>query len=130
MKRKKPLLPKKALERKGQLRSNSGLKTNKPLASRSALKPRSAKTQQAYKERREFVASFLSKFPVCQVSWDLGCQQQSVDVHEKLFRSHGGEIVGDDPDQFLATCRYCHTKIHDNPQEAHNRGFRIWSWEK
>jgi len=130
MKRKKPLLPKKSLERKGSLRRGAGLTTNKPLVSKTRIKPRSQKTQQAYEERRPFVAKFIKENPVCQINWDAECQGASVDVHEIMFRSHGGEIVGDNPNQFLAACRYCHGMIHDNPQEAHERGFRKWSWEK
>jgi hypothetical protein len=130
MQRKKPLTTKKPLRGGGQLRTKKGLTQSTPLVAKKRLKPRSDKMQRAYEERRPFVKDFLEKKPYCEVQWDSNCQGASVDVHETMFRSHGGAIVGDDPTQFVATCRYCHGMIHDNPEEAHKRGFRKWSWEK
>ena len=118
------------LERKTPLTQRTALARGKGLVARSALKaktglkPQSKKTGEAYVGRRVFVAEFLKKYPWCQVQWDLGCWGKSVDVHERLFRSHGGHIVGEDDGHFIATCRYCHSMIHDNPREAKARGFR------
>jgi hypothetical protein len=128
--KKTPLTTKKPLRGGGLLRSRKPLQQRKALSSKTRLKPRSKKMEDAYVERREFVKKFLTDNPYCQVRWDFNCQITSIDVHETMFRSHGGEIVGDDPTQFIATCRYCHGMIHDNPLEAHEKGFRKWSWEK
>jgi len=130
MKRKTPLTTKKPLRGGGSLRSKKPLQQRTPLASKTRLKARSKKTERAYDERRKFVEKFLADNPYCQVRWDVHCQGLSVDVHETMFRSHGGEIVGNDSTQFVATCRYCHGMIHDNPNEAHDRRFRKWSWEQ
>jgi hypothetical protein len=130
LKRKKPLVSRKGLERGVFLRVNAPIKKKTRLTAKKLLSPRSKKTKEIYKKRFVFVASFLEKNPRCQAQWDDFCSGKSVDVHEVLPRGVGGAIVSEDLEQFMAVCRYCHTMITDNPAEAHRRGFRKWSWEK
>jgi len=126
--RRKPLKANSELK-KTALKATSSLKAKKGLSATKSLKPRSKKMKDIYKQRSVFVAEFLSKHPQCQAYWDDNCFGRSVDVHEILPRSAGGKIVSDDLSNFMAVCRYCHTQITVNPEEAHRRGFRKWSWE-
>jgi hypothetical protein len=97
---------------------------------RKKLAFRSKKMAKLYVERRTFVAELLAARPECQAKWDAKCTRQSVDVHEILPRSQGGKIVDADLSNFLAVCRYCHDMIETHPHQAHERGFRKWSWEE
>jgi hypothetical protein len=125
-----PLQRKTALTSSTPLRSKAPLKAKRGLTTRQRLRPRSKKMEEIYKERRPFVERFLSENPKCQVHWDENCFEWSKDVHEIKPRSAGGKIVGGDDKEYLAVCRYCHTMIDLHPQEAHDRGYRKWSWEE
>lgn len=119
------------LNRKKELKARKPLESKAaPLSLRKPLKARSKKMENLYKDRREFVAKFLSERPVCEANWDDKCAGQSVDVHEVVPRGVGGKIVSEDLTQFMAVCRYCHIMITTEPAEAHRRGFRKWSWEQ
>jgi len=85
--------------------------------------------QKIYVERRKLVDRLLNERPICEARWDAGCNRAAVDVHEIKRRSGGGKIVGGDDSDYLCVCRYCHNQIECNPQIAHDRGFRLWSWE-
>lgn len=87
------------------------------------------KTQRMYVERRKLVAELLRDTPTCEARWDDGCTRRTVDVHEILPRSQGGKIIGGERHEYLVVCRHCHDMIETNPQAAHDRGFRRWSWE-
>jgi hypothetical protein len=50
----------------------------------------------------------LSANPEC-----VSCSQPATDIHHWLPRGRGGKL--NDPTNFLAVCRTCHIKIHDNP---------------
>ena len=82
-----------------------------------------------YVSRRALVAAILDSRRLCEARWDENCQTVSMDVHEILPRSQGGRIVGGEAEEYLAVCRLCHDQIETHPQEAHDRGFRRWSWE-
>lgn len=130
MERRKKLTTRKALQSKTPLKQRSTLKAQKGLKATKSLQPRSSKMKEIYKARSAFVKEFLSLHPICQAKWDDNCYIKAVDVHEILPRSAGGKIVDSDWSNFMAVCRYCHTLITDNPEEAHQRGLRKWSWEK
>jgi len=128
--RRKPLKTSKGLKRGTPLKINKGLKSKTGLTANKSLSPRSLKMKKIYIERRKLRTQFLEKFPVCEAHWDNNCAIVSVDVHEILPRGVGGKIIDDDWSNFMAVCRYCHTMITDNPEEAHKRGLRKWSWEE
>jgi hypothetical protein len=116
---------------------NSTLKRGKPLQAKNPWRPvrkplahRSKKMTKIYKTRRILVQDLLDQRPLCEVRWNQQCQRVSVDVHEILPRSQGGNIIGGDANEYLTTCRWCHDQIDRYPQEAHDRGFRMWSWER
>lgn len=83
-----------------------------------------------YVERRALVEELLNQRSICEAKWDDSCTRIAVDVHEILPRSQGGRIVGGDPSEYLCVCRWCHDQIETHPEEAHERGFRKWSWER
>lgn len=117
-------------------RRRSGLTRRTPLRpkapwrpDRKPLRARSTKTARMYVERRALVARLLDEQRVCEARWNDGCTIRTVDVHEILPRSQGGRIIGGDRSEYLVVCRHCHDMIETNPTEAHDRGFRRWSWE-
>lgn len=112
------------MKRSGPLNRTTGLTRT------TGLRHRSRKVARLYVDRRLFVAETLEARPRCEARWDDRCTGRSVDVHEILPRSQGGLIVGDDPSNYLAVCRWCHDQIETHPEEAHARGFRRWSWER
>jgi hypothetical protein len=58
---------------------------------------------------------FLLQHPLCEVCG----HRRSRDVHHRLGR---GECLLE-IDTFLAVCRSCHIRIHDNPQWAREHGY-------
>lgn len=65
-------------------------------------------------------------YAICEIQWDRGCTGRAVDGHEPLTRARGGSIL--DRQNVLLTCRYCHDKVHANPELALQRGFLRSSW--
>lgn len=129
MERRKALTSKKGLKAKTPLRTKTSLKAKTGLKATKSLQPRSSKMKEIYKTRSVFVKDFLEENQNCQAHWDDNCYNKSTDVHEILPRGVGGKIIGGDLSNYMAVCRYCHTMITDNPEEAHKRGLRKWSWE-
>lgn len=118
------------------LRRRSSLRRLTPLRARTPWRPerqplrrRSRRMETIYRERRTLVARILDERRICEARWDDRCQMASVDVHEILPRSQGGRIIGGADSEYLAVCRWCHDQIETHPAEAHERGFRRWSWE-
>jgi hypothetical protein len=107
-------------------RGSGGLSRSTPLARGSGLARRSAKTAKAYaggagaEGRRAFVARILGARPDCEANITGICTWRSVDVHEVLRRSAGGDIVDDG--NVKALCRPCHDWIHTHPREARRLG--------
>lgn len=99
---------------------------------RSPINHRSKKTEQVYKERRKIVARLLEERPLCEACAVLGNgpirvhQRQSVDIHEMVTRGRGGSIV--DEKNLLALCRFCHTKITDDPKMGEWHGLVLPSY--
>lgn len=112
------------------LQRKTPLKAKQPWnPERKPLRKRSKKMSAIYVERRRLVASILESRRICEAQWDERCTRISVDVHEILPRSQGGRIIGGEPNEYLSVCRWCHDQIETHPKEAHERGFRRWSWE-
>lgn len=123
------------LNRKTPLKATKGLKATKTLQtktkllSKTKLKFRSKRMEEIYVERKKLVSRILQERPNCEVAWDSKCNRSATEIHERLARSVGGKIIGDSEDKYVATCRYCHTMVTDNPAEAHKKGWVIRSWE-
>lgn len=123
MKRGKPLRRTGIARGTSQLRRSPfpSLRPGEP--ARKPLRSRSAKTTALYVERRKLVAALLAERPVCE-----RCHAaRSVDCHERLRRSQGGDVL--DASDIRCLCRACHDWIGLNPQAAHDEGWTRWSWE-
>lgn len=121
----------------------SPLARHTPLARRTPLRPRSAKREALAIERRAFVATILSERPRCEfptdgwnpvvrdgTGWTYSdgrrCTAAAVDVHEKLTRARGGDIL--DPSNVQSLCRLHHDYIHSHPRWATEQGYLVASW--
>ncbi len=61
--------------------------------------------------------TFLQQHPFCQV---IGCYPgPSTEIHHRNGRN-GKRLLN--TDKFIAVCRACHRKIHDNPRWAREQG--------
>ena len=101
-----------------------------PLPRSTTLKPRSAARERAYAGpdgRRALVARMLAAHPVCQVQ--VCCSgARAVDVHERLKRSRGGNILDPVQAHMVTTCRACHDWTEREPREAGRRRLLLPSW--
>lgn len=102
------------------LERRTPLKRGGPLPRSSTLKPRSAARERAYRGpdgRRALVARMLAEHPVCQVQWVCrGARAQ--DVHERLSRARGGNILDPVQAHMVTACRPCHDRVTTHPAEA------------
>jgi hypothetical protein len=134
------------MKRSGPLRRLS------PLARRTRPRPRSRKAQAVAPVRAAFVKRILEERPRCEfpaevrqhtaLAYALGhrqhyepavevigfCWRASVDVHEKLTRARGGDIL--DEDNVLAICREHHDWVHANPKAATELGLLLSQWDR
>lgn len=88
-----------------------------PLRRARGIPRQSPKRERLSVQRRTFVREFLAEHPVCMVEIEVrDCYNPSVEVHESLRRSAGGEIIpGPKADAqgqtFWAVCRPCHRAL-------------------
>lgn len=89
-----------------------------------------------YTEQRiPLVIRILEERPECEACpvWNAydgvdRTPNRSVDCHEKLTRGRSGGVFGTawlDPDNILAVCRPCHTRIGDNPKISDELGLTL-----
>lgn len=77
------------------------------LSRTARVKPRSLKREAAMVGRRALVARLLAERPVCEAR--VRCNgARAVDVHERLKRSRGGDILDPDQAHMVTLCRACH----------------------
>lgn len=116
-----------ALERRTALSPGTG-----SLKRSGALRARSAKRQAAYAGpggRRELVAELLAAYPVCQLQ--VLCRgARSVDVHERLKRSRGGDILDPVQAHMVTACRACHDWTEREPAAATAARALLPSWHR
>ena len=95
--------------------------------SRKPIAHRSAKMQAKYDGpdgRKALVARLLTERPRCE-----RCKaNESQDLHERLRRSAGGDIL--DETGIVCLCRACHSEIHNNVSQAYTDGWLIRRWGK
>lgn len=84
------------------------------------LKPvsdsRKKKNEEYFKVRKEYLEKVQGK---CEV-----CSGQATDIHHKSKR--GKNLSSSST--FMAVCRTCHTRIHDNPAWARENGYLIYEY--
>jgi hypothetical protein len=61
----------------------------------------------------------LEKFPICQIN-TAECTKQSTEIHHAAYRT-GDNYLG--VDTWFATCRNCHSFIHENPTISREKGW-------
>ena len=88
-------------------------KTGKKL---KAFSDRKREENKIYKVAREL---YLNENPNCEV-----CGNFAMDIHHKAKR--GKNLCN--METFMAVCRTCHTKIHDNPSWARELGYLIYDY--
>ena len=91
---------------------------------RTRIRPISAKRARLMVERRHFVKDLLERRPWCEARLEV-CQGRAADVHERLNRSQGAKIVGDDDTDYMTLCRACHSWITTHPKESYALGFSV-----
>lgn len=103
-----------------------------PLNRRAPLRPRSPKMAKAYAKaggRRDLVARLLAERPRCEAR--VLCRgARSVDVHERLSRARGGDILDPVQAHMVTICRACHTWVTDHPREAEAMRLALPSWHR
>ena len=103
-----------------------------PLNRRAPLRPRSKRTAHAYAKsggRRDLVAQLLAERPRCEGR--VVCRgARAVDVHERLSRARGGNILDPDQAHMVTLCRACHDWVGANVAEAEARQLLLHSWHK
>jgi hypothetical protein len=104
------------------------LRRNKPLKSRSGFK-KPNKTIRRVSKRREDVNKLYGKIRK-EYLWDKNytceiCGGQATDIHHKKGR--GKHLLA--KDTFMACCRQCHQRIHDNPGWARENGYLIYEFK-
>lgn len=97
----------------------------RPALRRAPLRQVSAKRRRQMAARRPAVAALLADRPWCGARLP-GCHGRSVDGHELLRRSQGGDPTK--PDRAL--CRPCHDYVTTHPAEAAALGLAVWSWQR
>jgi hypothetical protein len=105
----------------------------KPMARKPVrLNQRSPKMANAYAKpggRRDLVAAMLAARPRCETR--VLCQgARAVDVHERLSRARGGNILDPEQAHMVTTCRACHDWITQNPKAAEARWLALPSWHR
>lgn len=77
--------------------------------------------------RRALVAQLLAERPVCEAR--VRCRgARAVDVHERLKRSRGGDILDPVQAHMVTLCRACHTWTEEEPAQATRRRMLLPSW--
>ena len=84
------------------------------------LKPVSDKRKVLNKEYYEARKEYFTTHPNCEV-----CGAQATDIHHKSKR--GKNLSSQQT--FMAVCRNCHTRIHDNPAWARELGYLIYEFK-
>jgi hypothetical protein len=96
------------------------------------LNQRSAKMADAYAKpggRRDLVAGMLTQRPRCEAR--VLCRgARAVDVHERLSRARGGDILDPEQAHMITACRPCHDWITQNPKAAEARWLALPSWHR
>ncbi len=106
-----------------------------PLSGRSELKrtgrlaPRSERRVADMVDRRALVVQLLTQRPRCEAQWV--CRgARAVDLHERLKRSRGGNILDPDQSHAVTLCRACHERTETHPAEATARRMLLPSWHQ
>lgn len=97
---------------------------------RKGLKARSPKREAAMVERRVLVRQMIHDHPYCQAGVLCGGRARSVDVHERLKRSRGGNILDPVQAHMMTVCRACHEFTEREVAESTRLRLLLPSWHQ
>lgn len=80
--------------------------------------------------RRRLVEALLAEFPTCQAGLAGLCRGRAVDVHERLSRARGGNILDPAQAHMITVCRPCHDWITTHPTAAELSRLALPSWHR
>ncbi len=103
------------LQRKTPLQAKTGFK--KRGGKLKAFSNRKREENEKYKVARNL---YFNLHPDCEV-----CGCPATDIHHKAKR--GNNLYN--METFMATCRLCHNRIHDNPAWAREMGYLIYDYK-
>lgn len=83
---------------------------------RKPIKHISDKQSKLLKEYRIVRDEYMKNHPYCEI-----CGAKSQDLHHKYGRGKYLSSV----EYFMAVCRICHTRVHDNSEESYKKGYLI-----
>ncbi len=107
----------------------SGLQRGAGLARGGRLAQRSPAMTAKYVDRRKLVGQMLAAFPVCQLQ--VRCRgAASVDLHERLKRSRGGNILDAAQSHAITVCRACHDWTEERTGDAQRAQALLPSWHR
>lgn len=121
------------INRVGKGMPRAGGLTRTPMARGTKRIPqRSPKMADAYARqggRRDLVVLLLTERPRCEAR--VLCRgARAVDVHERLSRARGGQILDPDQAHMLTACRACHDWITREPAKAEALMLALPSWHR
>lgn len=100
------------LKRRTPLKAASLQRGGSTLSRSTKVRPRSQKRESAMVHRRRLVAQLLAERPVCEAR--VRCRgARAVDVHERIKRSRGGDILDPVQAHMVTLCRACHEWTED-----------------
>lgn len=102
-------------QRKKREEEKAAGKVKKP----KKIKPMSAKRKKELEEYERVRDIYMAEHKTCEVK---GCFREANDLHHKAGRI--GSLLTD-INYFMAVCRGCHDKIHENPKWAESKGYII-----
>ena len=105
------------LKRKTPLRAKSGFKKRG-----GKLKPFSEKGRKKNEEYKKVRKEYLEEKEYrCEI-----CGGQATDIHHKSGRAHNTL----EKRTFMALCRFCHSRCHDNPKWARENGYLVYEYKR
>lgn len=93
------------------------------------IKPRSAKRDADMVERRKLVGRLLAEYPRCQ-GRILCAGAPAQDVHERLTRARGGNILDPRQAHMVTLCRPCHDWVTTHPADATRLRMMFSAWHR
>lgn len=101
---------------KGRCKECAQKSYSKPKTKKKYISPISKKQTESLKKYRKLRDEYMANHPKCEV-----CGKDSQDLHHKLHVRTGRALT--DVKWFMAVCRSCHNKIHENHSWAVKNGY-------
>lgn len=98
------------------------LRLSKPMPTRSKVKPVSDKQKERLDEYKVLRWEYLIAHPKCEMRL-IGCEDTATEIHHTAGRGKQLNVVS----SWKATCRHCHSTLHDklSASEARGKGLKL-----